>query len=532
MHRGGDGGAETRAGHPLLFHRTGCVGVDHVEWKGRKKEGKRTGRGKRELKNGKRFLIMLLIDKIIINDNGGTEDTSVFRTKIEMKRVSGSVSFVMLGLWGVSLLLPGCSAAEESVSSEVTSPTTAAISAATALPTLALDETSSKDFVISEFDTMHTVDEADANKFLIFGNIEVEQPAAGLPDELTAFLGRWEGYGYGPPVRKDRKLVLVITEINQQGGKAFAWSGTNLQYPDMIEEIQFRVIAGKAPSLEWQMRWADGSEQIVTFTYEGEKEILKGWTKVIEGKSSNNSPYELTRERSFYVYEDYAAYLESKRITTKTYQNSALSAFGKGYMVYLPEGYEESPDKSWPLLFFLHGYGDRGENLMLLAKASPFMYIREKGALPMIIAAPILSDDLSPAFPDEYMEGVLAEIQSEYRVDAQRIYMTGLSMGGEATWRFAINQPQTFAAIAPLCSYLDHATLEMMKKIKDLSVWVIHGADDKAVPVYAGQALAVGLAQVGGNVRFSLLEGHDHDVWTDTYSDAAFYDWLLGNQRP
>ncbi len=92
--------------------------------------------------------------------------------------------------------------------------------------------------------------------------------------------------------------------------------------------------------------------------------------------------------------------------------------------------------------------------MFLLAKASPFMSIREKGPLPFVIAAPLLSasSDYS-SFPEAYLDGVLAEIQADYRVDAKRIYVTGLSMGGEATYRFAVHHPETFAAIAPLSAY-------------------------------------------------------------------------------
>ena len=75
----------------------------------------------------------------------------------------------------------------------------------------------------------------------------------------------------------------------------------------------------------------------------------------------------------------------------REYQTRYFRNYGKGYLLYLPEGYEANPKKTWPLMFFLHGYGDRGDNLFLLAKASPFMMIREKGPLPFIIVAPLLN---------------------------------------------------------------------------------------------------------------------------------------------
>lgn len=142
-----------------------------------------------------------------------------------------------------------------------------------------------------------------------------------------------------------------------------------------------------------------------------------------------------------------------------------------------------------------------------------------------------------------YMDGVLAEILADYRVDQKRIYVTGLSMGGEATYRFALHQPHTFAAIAALTAfdarfYPDAVragyvpSTEPLAGIKDLPVWAIHGADDQVIPLSAAQSTVEALRQAGVNVRFTILENHDHDVWTDTYSDPKFYDWLFQYQRP
>ncbi len=91
-------------------------------------------------------------------------------------------------------------------------------------PTLSLDQTSANDFVISDFEAVHAPVDGDANKYLIYGNIPVAKPAADLPPELAVLLGRWEGYGDSPSVKKDQKIVMVIQEITAQGGKAVGWS--------------------------------------------------------------------------------------------------------------------------------------------------------------------------------------------------------------------------------------------------------------------------------------------------------------------
>ncbi len=372
----------------------------------------------------------------------------------------------------------------------------------------------------------------DANQYLILGSLPISKPAADLPPELAAFLGRWEGYSYAPPVKKDNKIVLAIQEITAQGGTAKGWWGTNLQYPGLVGETRFRVVPGDQPSIEFQISQSNGIREIATFSYDKDKDLLIGWLKYSANKPAQG-PFELSRSRSFYVYKDYPQYLAGKSITPKTYQNSDLQSYGTKYLLYLPEGYAEQPEKTWPLILFFHGYGDRGDNVFLLAKASPFMYIREKGPLPFIIVAPLLNASASNSlFPDAYLDGVLAEIQAEYRVDAKRIYATGLSIGGEATYRFAVNQPETFAAIAPLSAYVESKTFSGIDLIKDLPVWAIHGADDTVVPLAKGQQPADALEAAGGKIKFSVLAGHDHDTWTDTYSDPAFYEWFLQYQRP
>lgn len=376
-----------------------------------------------------------------------------------------------------------------------------------------------------DFGKMHAQVPGDPNKYLIFGNLPISTTSADLPSELAAFLGRWEGYDYSPPIKKDYKIVLVIQDISAQGGKAFLWLGTNLQYPSSVQEVHYQVVPGAAPAIEFDTLFND-SPQTLRLIYDPDKKLLKS-------PDNDHRPLELSRDQSFFVYQDYRQYLASKRISSQEYQNKDLQQYGPGYLLYLPEGYEGNPAKTWPLIFFLHGAGERGDNVLLLAKVFPFMMIRETGPLPFIIVAPLLnaSEDWA-LFPAEYLDGVLAEAQAAYRVDPKRIYGTGLSLGGEATYRFAIHRPDTFAAIAPLSAWIEADQVSRLERIKSLPVWAIHGADDLIIPLAAGQQPVDALKTLGGNIRFTVLAGHDHDTWTDTYSDPAFYAWLLQHHQP
>jgi len=411
-----------------------------------------------------------------------------------------------------------------------------------------MQESSWKDFKITDFAAVHSPFPGGGEGNLIFGAIPVPAPAENLAPELAAFLGRWEGCDYAPPVAKDYKGVLVVREITPQGGRAYLWAGTNLQYPYWIKEIAFHInYFDGSPVIEWQADLtgapgAAGMTAPVRLGYDPETKELRGGFNVPTSGVLFGT-WRFAHAERFPVYADYAGYLAGKGIETRPHQTTRLASFGAGYMVYLPEGYAEQPEKDWPLLLFLHGSGDRGDNIFLLAKASPFLMIREQGPLPFIIAAPLLEQSESIAtFPEPYLEGFLDEILAEYRVDRSRIYLTGLSMGGEAAYRFALKRPELFAAVAVLAGFdpkFSSAALNggyeplplPLENLRGIPVWAISGEKDTVVPLSVVQPTIDEFAAAGVDIRLTVLEGHDHDVWTDTYSDPAFYDWFLQFHR-
>ncbi len=150
------------------------------------------------------------------------------------------------------------------------------------------------------------------------------------------------------------------------------------------------------------------------------------------------------------------------------------------------------------------------------------------------------SDDYR-SFPETYLSGALDEILADYRIDPKRIYLTGLSMGGEATYRFALYRPEVFAAIAPFAAFEPRfsswAQAEGFKsselplrRLKDVPVWAFHGAKDPIVPLADAQKIVEALKQAGVDVHFTVLAEHDHDSWSEAFLSQAFYDWLLAQK--
>ncbi|MBF0232564.1 MAG: prolyl oligopeptidase family serine peptidase [Desulfamplus sp.] len=198
------------------------------------------------------------------------------------------------------------------------------------------------------------------------------------------------------------------------------------------------------------------------------------------------------------------------------------------YLVYLPKGYHHSKQKC-PFVLFLHGRGERGANLELVTHHGIPKLIEEGADFPFILVSPQCSENRFWAYEVDTLYALIEQIIGEYRVDTSRIYLTGLSMGGFGTWHLAAAYPRLFAAIIPICGgtlpYSDFP--ERIKILKDVPVWVFHGAQDNIVPVHMSQELVDVLRDHNGSVRFTIYPDAGHDSWTQTYKNPELYNWLL-----
>lgn len=193
------------------------------------------------------------------------------------------------------------------------------------------------------------------------------------------------------------------------------------------------------------------------------------------------------------------------------------------YLLYLPKDYAKSD--SWSLLLFLHGSGERGDDLDLVTIHGPPKLIKEGKQFPFIV--------VSPQCPKEQrwqpvtLSAMLDEIVKTYKVDEDRICVTGLSMGGVGTWALADYTPNRFAAIVPICGGETYWT----KQFPHLPVWVFHGAKDTGVPLRRSEEMVDALKQHGGNPKLTVYPDAGHDSWTETYANPKVYAWLLEQRR-
>ena len=212
--------------------------------------------------------------------------------------------------------------------------------------------------------------------------------------------------------------------------------------------------------------------------------------------------------------------------TPKRFERKITTTTRASYLLYLPPGYNQSSKKKWPVLLFLHGAGERGANLELVKTHGPARLIEQGRQLPFIVVSPQCPADGS--WRPETLGALLDEIERRYRVDRLREYVTGLSMGGFGTWALALEYPDRFAAIAPICG---GGHWWAVPRIKHLPVWVFHGKKDRIVPHARSTEMVAALRQCGGNVKFTTYPNADHNSWTVTYENPALFRWLLRHKR-
>jgi len=197
------------------------------------------------------------------------------------------------------------------------------------------------------------------------------------------------------------------------------------------------------------------------------------------------------------------------------------------YLLYLPSDYDAQ--QHYPLMLFLHGAGERGDDLDLVKLHGPPKRIEEGADLPFIIVAPQCPEDhwwyeFNPA-----LMGLIDNIIENYAVDTDRVYLTGLSMGGYGSWYLAYENPDRFAAMIPICGGMRwlvdvHRAAE---RLKSLPIWTFHGEDDPIVPVSQSELMVAALKEVGSDVKFTTYPGVEHNSWGVTYENPEIYEWLL-----
>lgn len=200
------------------------------------------------------------------------------------------------------------------------------------------------------------------------------------------------------------------------------------------------------------------------------------------------------------------------------------------YLLALPADYESQPDRKWPVVYFLHGAGERGDDLNLVKRHGPPRMIEKGHRFDAIVVSPQCPKD--QWWDIATLKALADDIDANYRVDLSRVYLTGLSMGGFGSFAWAGDQPWRFAAVAPICGGADEKAMQAMAK-RQMPLWIFHGdADQRVSPDKSKQAYAWYVDAGGKNGKLTLYPGVGHDSWTKTYADPQLWVWMFQQQRP
>lgn len=221
---------------------------------------------------------------------------------------------------------------------------------------------------------------------------------------------------------------------------------------------------------------------------------------------------------------------EKERQKAQVLEKTVTKVLKAGYLLYLPEAYGKDPNQKWPLVVFLHGSGESGSDLEKLKAHGPPKLIAQGKAFPFIVVSPQAPDGPRRGWDVEVLNALLDDVLAKYTVDTDRVYLTGLSMGGYGTWSWATANPERFAAVAPICG--GGQPRMAARRLRDMPVWVFHGAKDPVVPVQESEDMVAALKKAGAaEVKFTVYPEAEHDSWSATYDNAELYAWLLSHKR-
>jgi len=209
--------------------------------------------------------------------------------------------------------------------------------------------------------------------------------------------------------------------------------------------------------------------------------------------------------------------------------NKTMMVNGKArhYVLYVPRNYE--PGKPWPLIVFLHGIGERGSDGLAQTEVGIGTAIRQHPErFPCLVVMPQCPENVKWSKAVQDIDTCIEETRENYNIDPDRIYLTGLSMGGYGAWQYGAENAQKFAAIMPICG---GGHLEDAEKLARVPIWAFHGAKDKTVPPKQSRRMVDAVKKAGGDVRYTEYEDLEHNSWDRAYAEKEAIEWLLKQRK-
>lgn len=248
---------------------------------------------------------------------------------------------------------------------------------------------------------------------------------------------------------------------------------------------------------------------------------------------------------AFAVLLTAGAALSQDDYEARVYKNDAGQTLN--YRLLIPKDYSPAGTEKFPLVLFLHGAGERGDDnkKQLVHGTREFATEANRTKYPCFVIAPQCPNDKKWAEVDwssdthkqpaedsislKLTRELMKSLEKEFRIDDKRLYVTGLSMGGYGTWDMITRTPDLFAAAIPICGGADETTADRITK---LPVWAFHGDKDGAVKPERSRRMIAAIEKAGGKPKYTEYPGVGHDSWTQTYANPEVMAWLFAQKRP
>jgi predicted peptidase len=222
-------------------------------------------------------------------------------------------------------------------------------------------------------------------------------------------------------------------------------------------------------------------------------------------------------------------------LTVRVNADTATPTQTVHYLIFTPTNYTADGER-WPLLIFLHGLGECGKNELERVKThGPPKLVETRPDFPFVVASPQCPmpkgglKDVPTAWKAEQLIQLIDHVIEKLNIDPDRVYVTGLSMGGFGTWRLVSKYPDRFAAAVAICGGGEPEA--MAASLTRVPIWAFHGARDEVVQLAHSEKMVEAVRAAGGDVRLTVYPEVAHDSWTRTYENEELYRWLLSHQR-
>ncbi|WP_415060926.1 prolyl oligopeptidase family serine peptidase [Flavobacterium sp.] len=221
-----------------------------------------------------------------------------------------------------------------------------------------------------------------------------------------------------------------------------------------------------------------------------------------------------------FLITGYFPFVAYSQETKGSYSVTLENKVNYGYILHKPK---ISGTKK-PLIIFLHGSGEKGTDLEKVKVHGPLKYL-QTNELDAYVLAPQCPENAY--WESESLHQLIQKIMKENPIDNSRIYLTGLSMGAWGAWNLAFAHPETFAALIPICGFVDRVPMIENCKIAHIPTRIYHGLLDDVVDVEYSITIYKKLKNCSKDIQLTIFDDANHDSWTRVYADVNLYKWML-----